>query len=186
VTKSPTPRIYTKTGDTGDTGLFDGTRVQKSDPRVDAYGEVDELAACLGLARSHLAGDADLGDLLGSIQRTLFALGARLADPRHKISERVGKAALGETQVRGLEEHIDRLERELPPLRHFILSGGSAAGATLHLARAVCRRAERRVVGLGEAAVDPVVIVYLNRLSDLLFVMARVANARAGAPEVEW
>lgn len=186
MTKTTTPRIYTKTGDTGDTGLFDGTRVQKSDPRVDAYGEVDELAACLGLARGHLAGDADLGDLITSIQKTLFALGARLADPRHKISERVGKAALGEAHVQALEAEIDRLEIELPPLRHFILAGGSLAGATLHLARAVCRRAERRVVGLGDGAVDPVVIVYLNRLSDLLFVMARVANARAGAPEVEW
>lgn len=166
--------------------MFDGTRVQKSDARVDAYGEVDELAACIGLARCHLAAHADLVSTLDGIQRRLFALGARLADPRHKISERVGKAALGEQHVQGLEACIDRLEQEVPPLRHFILAGGSEGGAVLHLARAVCRRAERRVVGLGADAVDPVVVIYLNRLSDLLFVMARVANVRAGSPEIEW
>lgn len=184
---SSSPRIYTKTGDAGDTGLFDGTRVQKCDPRVDAYGEVDELSACLGLARAHLGADAnDLVDLLHHIQQTLFAVGARLADPRHRISDRVAKAALNDEHVLALEGHIDRLETEAPPLRHFILAGGSAAAASLHLARAVCRRAERRVVSLGPDAVDPVVVVYLNRLSDLLFVMARVANVRAGVREIEW
>lgn len=179
------PRIYTKTGDAGDTGLFDGTRVSKADPRVDAYGDVDELAAWLGLARARLAHD-DLTSLIDDIQKELFAMGARLADPRHRISERVGKAALGEQHIERLEHAIDRLEHELPPLRKFILAGGSEAGATLHLARAVCRRAERRVVGLGSGAVDPIVVVYLNRLSDLLFVMARAANARADISETEW
>jgi cob(I)alamin adenosyltransferase len=183
---SSSSRIYTKTGDAGDTGLFDGTRVQKSDSRVDAYGEVDELSACLGLARAHLAPQTDLVDLLNGIQTTLFAVGARLADPSHRISERVGKAALSESHVTALEQRIDQFELEVPPLRRFILAGGSEGGATLHLARAVCRRAERRVVSLGPGAVDPVVIVYLNRLSDLLFVMARVANVRAGVAEVEW
>jgi cob(I)alamin adenosyltransferase len=186
LTDSSSPRIYTKTGDAGDTGLFDGTRVQKSDPRVDAYGEVDELAACLGVARAHLGAASDMVDLIDHIQKTLFAVGARLADPRHRISDRVDKAALTEGHVLTLEEHIDRLEQEAPPLRHFILAGGSVGAATLHLARAVCRRAERLVVGLGPVAVEPVVVVYLNRLSDLLFVMARVANARAGVPEIEW
>jgi cob(I)alamin adenosyltransferase len=179
------PRIYTRTGDAGDTGLFDGTRVSKADPRVDAYGEVDELAAWLGLARAR-SGHADLNDLIEHIQQNLFALGARLADPRHRISDRVNKAALEMRHVGRLEEAIDLLERELPPLRRFILAGGSELGATLHLARAVCRRAERCVVGLGPDAVDTVVVVYLNRLSDLLFVMARVANVRAGVAEVEW
>jgi cob(I)alamin adenosyltransferase len=186
VAESSSPRIYTKTGDSGDTGLFDGTRVPKSDPRVDAYGEVDELAAVLGLARRHLDTHSDLVATLHHIQIELFAVGARLADPRHRISGRVEKAALGEAHIHALEAHIDRFETELPPLRSFILAGGSQAGATLHLARAVCRRAERRVVGLGDTAADSTVIIYLNRLSDLLFVMARVANHRAGAPEIEW
>jgi cob(I)alamin adenosyltransferase len=180
------PRIYTKTGDAGDTGLFDGTRVPKSDPRVDAYGEVDELSACLGLARASLGAETDLVGLIDHIQRTLFAVGARLADPRHRISGRVDKAVLNERHVAGLEENIDAFEAEVPPLRRFILAGGSAGAAALHLARSVCRRAERRVVALGPDAVDPVVVVYLNRLSDLLFVMARVVNVRAGVAEIEW
>lgn len=178
-------KIYTKTGDNGETGLFDGSRVSKADPRVDAYGDVDELCAWLGLARSHLDASSDLSGMLERIQRELFAVGARLADPRHRIASRVEKSAIDAGHASRLESHIDQLEAELTPLRRFILPGGIAAGATLHVARTVCRRAERRVVGLGaEAAVE--IVVYLNRLSDLLFVMARVANARAGAPETEW
>ena len=176
-------RIYTKTGDAGETGLFDGTRVSKADPRVDAYGEVDELNAWLGVARA-LGVSAEIADLLLGIQRDLFALGAQLADPRHKIAARVEKATLGEDHVARLEQAIDQLEITLPALRHFILAGGSPAGSVLHLARTVCRRAERRVVALG--GVDPIVIKYLNRLSDLLFVMARAVNSRAGADEIEW
>lgn len=179
------PRIYTRTGDAGDTGLFDGTRVSKADARVDAYGDVDELSAVLGLARAHLR-DADVDALIDDIQKDLFAMGAILADPRHRISARVSKAALDRSHVQRLESAIDRLDAGLPALRKFILPGGCAGGATLHLARTVCRRAERRVVGLGHDAVDAVAIVYLNRLSDLLFVMARVANARAGTSETEW
>ena len=178
-------KIYTKTGDSGDTSLFDKTRVSKADARVDAYGEVDELNACLGAARA--AGlDADLTAALETIQKELFAVGARLADPRSKIAERVTKVAVGNADVERLEQTIDRLEAELPALRRFILPGGSMAGALLHLGRTICRRAERRVVGLGAGAVDPIVIVYLNRLSDLLFVMARAVNHRASVPEVEW
>ena len=178
-------KIYTKTGDSGETSLFDNTRVSKADARVDAYGEVDELNACLGAARA--AGlDADIGGVLESIQRDLFAVGARLADPAARIAGRVTKAAVTEAQVQGLEETIDRLESELEPLRRFILPGGSPAGALLHLARTVCRRAERRVVALGPGPADPAVVIYLNRLSDLLFVMARAVNRRAGAPETEW
>jgi len=178
-------KIYTKTGDTGETSLFDKTRVSKSDDRVDAYGEVDELNACLGAARAARL-DADLTGVLEQIQCELFAIGARLADPSSRIAERVQKAAITDAEVKQLELMIDRLEADLPPLRKFILPGGSTAGALLHLARTVCRRAERRVVGLGPGAVEPIIIVYLNRLSDLLFVMARVANHRAGTTEVEW
>ena len=178
-------KIYTRTGDAGETSLFDNSRVSKADPRVDAYGEVDELNACLGAARA--AGvDADIGGVLESIQRQLFAVGARLADPASRIAERVTKAAVGDEQVQGLEGTIDRLETELPPLRRFILPGGTAAGSLLHLARTICRRAERRVVGLGGDAVEPGIVVYLNRLSDALFVIARAVNHRAAVPETEW
>jgi len=178
-------KIYTKTGDSGDTSLFDKTRVSKADARVEAYGEVDELNACLGAARAARL-DADLTGVLEQIQTELFAIGARLADPSSRIAPRVEKAKVTDAEVTQLELLIDRLEESLPPLRKFILPGGSTAGALLHLARTVCRRAERRVVSLGPGAVDSVIIVYLNRLSDLLFVMARVANHRAGTVEVEW
>ena len=178
-------KIYTKTGDAGETSLFDNTRVSKADARVDAYGEVDELNACLGAARA--AGlDADLAALIEPIQKNLFALGARLADPSVRIADRVTKAAVTAADVERLEQTIDRLEDEVPPLRRFILPGGSPGGALLHLSRTVCRRAERRVIALGAGAVEPILVVYLNRLSDLLFVMARAANHRARVPETEW
>ena len=178
-------KIYTKTGDTGETGLFDGTRVSKADPRVDAYGAVDELNAWLGVVRA-AAPALDIDDLLGQIQRDLFALGAMLADPAHRIAERVDKARLTSDDVTRLEQAIDTHEASLPPLRRFILAGGSNAGAMLHLARTVCRRAERRIVSLGASGLDQTVIVYINRLSDLLFVLARHVNHQAGAPEAEW
>jgi cob(I)alamin adenosyltransferase len=178
-------KIYTKTGDTGETGLFDGARVSKADPRVAAYGDVDELNAWLGLVRAEQPA-ADLEEMLAEVQRDLFAMGALLADPRHKIAARVEKAALDAGDVLRLERHIDRLDATLPALRKFILPGGAPTGGLLHLARTVCRRAERNVVALGAGAVDPVVVTYMNRLSDLLFVMARSANMRAGVPEHEW
>jgi cob(I)alamin adenosyltransferase len=178
-------KIYTKTGDSGETSLFDQTRVLKSDGRVDAYGEVDELNAALGVARA--AGlDAEIAALVEDLQKDLFALGARLADPSARIASRVTKAAITDAHVQRLEQTIDRLEQELPPLTRFILPGGTSAGATLHLARTICRRAERRVVALGSDAVERVVVVYLNRLSDLLFVMARAVNHRSRASETEW
>ena len=177
-------KIYTRTGDAGDTSLFDGTRVRKNDSRVDAYGEVDELNAWLGLVRSSLS-DRDLDDEIARIQRDLFAVGAELADPTDKIAARVTKASITQADVTRLEQLIDRLEQELEPLRRFILAGGAPAGAALHVARAVCRRAERRIVSLQPAA-DAAVVRYVNRLSDLLFVVARVVNKRSGAPEVEW
>ncbi|MGE0445752.1 MAG: cob(I)yrinic acid a,c-diamide adenosyltransferase [Vicinamibacterales bacterium] len=198
-------KIYTKGGDTGETSLFDKTRVSKADGRVDAYGEVDELNAALGVARaflppeggSHVPGDGphdgggfrlqaeDLAQAIEAIQKDLFGIGAMLADPAAKIAARVTKAHVGDAEVARLEALIDRLEEELPPLRRFILPGGGRAGAALHLARTVCRRAERRAVALGADA-HAGVIVYLNRLSDLLFVMARAVNHREGVPETEW
>jgi cob(I)alamin adenosyltransferase len=178
-------KIYTKTGDRGETSLFDGTRVAKTHPRVAAYGEVDELQAAVGVAVAHGA-DAELAEMLVAIQRDLFALGARLADPAQRIAPRVTKIVIDDASVARLEQWIDRLEATLTPLRHFILSGGSPGGAALHFARTVCRRAERAVLSLGAEAVEPAVLVYLNRLSDLLFVMARAANHRAGVSESEW
>jgi cob(I)alamin adenosyltransferase len=177
-------KLYTRTGDAGETSLFGGTRARKNDPRVDAYGEVDELNAWLGLARASSI-DPVLATELERLQRDLFALGAQLADPAEKIAARVTKAALTDEDVTRLEGLIDRMEDELPPLRRFILAGGTPAGAALHVARTVCRRAERRIVAL-DPPVDPVLLRYVNRLSDLLFVLARVANHRAGVPEIEW
>ena len=165
--------------------MFDGTRVSKSDPRVAAYGDVDELNAWLGLVRA--AGlDGDLDQMIVAIQRDLFALGARLADPSHRIAERVTKAVVATEDISRLEQWIDALEAELPPLRRFILAGGTPAGASLHVARTTCRRAERTIAGLERDALEPELLVYLNRLSDLLFVMARAVNHRAAVPELEW
>lgn len=180
-------KIYTRTGDTGETGLFDGSRVSKADPRVDAYGEVDELGAWLGVARA--VGrplDADVDEILTHLQRDLFALGARLADPSARGAARGAKVTLDEASVKRLETWIDRLEAELPPLREFILAGGAPTGAVLHLARTVCRRAERRIVALGDDTVNTVATVYVNRLSDLLFVLARAVNHRGGLAEPTW
>ena len=177
-------KIYTRTGDAGETSLFGGTRVSKSDPRVETYGDVDELNAWLGLARASRV-DAAIDPEIVQLQRDLFALGAQLADPADKIAPRVTKAIIGDADVERLEAAIDRLEAELPPLRRFILAGGTPAGAALHVARTVCRRAERRMVAL-DPPIDPVLLRYVNRLSDLLFVMARVANHRGGVPETEW
>ena len=177
-------KIYTRTGDAGETGLLDGRRVSKAEPRVDAYGEVDELNACLGLVLS--AGiDSDLADMVVQIQHQLFSLGASLADPTSHAAGHA-KASVGKADVERLEGWIDLLEAELKPLRRFILPGGSSAAAAVHLARAVCRRAERRMAALGTDAVETVVFAYVNRLSDLLFVLARAVNARAGVREQEW
>ena len=178
-------KIYTRTGDSGDTGLFDGTRVQKSDARVAAYGDLDELNAWLGLVLANLA-DKDVAPMLRQIQRDLFAIGSRLADPSHRIAGRVAKAVVSAEDVARLEVWIDALDGELAALRRFILAGGSPAGAALHVARTVCRRAERSMVALGGDAFEIELLHYVNRLSDLLFTMARAVNHRAGVPEVEW
>lgn len=180
-------KIYTKTGDEGETGLFDGTRVPKHDPRVEAYGEVDEVNALVGTIRAILS-DQEIGEILASIQRDLFAIGAQLADPKFGERKRKEKVVLNEARVKELEDTIDRCEAELPPLKHFILPGGSHAGSLLHLARTVCRRAERRTIALKHQGipVSPILIIYMNRLSDLLFVLARVVNHRQGIQEVAW
>ena len=178
-------KIYTRTGDSGDTALFDGTRVPKSDPRVTAYGEVDELNAWLGLVAAG-TDDGPLRERLLAIQRDLFALGSRLADPAHRIAGRVSKAAVSGEHVARLEAWIDELDLELPPLRRFILAGGTPSAAALHVARTVCRRAERAMVSLGEEAFERELLHYVNRLSDYLFTLARAVNHRAGAQEVEW
>jgi cob(I)alamin adenosyltransferase len=177
-------KIYTRTGDTGETSLFGGTRVGKNDPRVAAYGEVDELNAQIGLARAH-ATDAEIEQELVLLQRDLFALGALLADPSGQVAVKISKASITDSHVSRLEQVIDRFEAGLPPLQHFILAGGAACGAALHVARAVCRRAERAMVAL-DPSIEPLLIRYINRLSDLLFVLARAANQRAGAVEAIW
>ena len=180
-------KIYTKTGDRGDTGLFGGGRVPKDHPRVEAYGEVDELNATLGLARS-IELMPRIDEVLAPVQRDLFAIGALLATPdREKMRQHLEKARIDEERIRELEQAIDDAERELEPLKAFILPGGTPKAAALHVARTVCRRAERRVVQLQHQ--DPIpdlAVIYLNRLSDLLFTLARLANKRAGAGEVTW
>jgi cob(I)alamin adenosyltransferase len=175
-------KIYTRTGDGGETGLFGGQRVPKDDLRVHAYGTADECNAALGLARA--AGLApELDELLAHVQAQLFVVGADLATPGESATiPRVDAA-----EVAFLEEAIDHLEDGLEPLRQFILPGGTPAAAQLHLARTVCRRAERWAVSLArEEPVSAQVLAYLNRLSDFLFVAARAANARANTPDVPW
>jgi cob(I)alamin adenosyltransferase len=182
-----TLKIYTKTGDAGDTGLFGGGRVPKDHPRVTAYGDVDELNAVIGMARA-----ADpmprIDEVLAPVQRDLFALGALLATPDlDKMREQLEKARISDARIAQLERAIDDCESEVEPLKAFILPGGTPKAAALHVARTVCRRAERAVITLQrDTEVPPIVIVYLNRLSDLLFVLARVATKRAGAGEVTW
>jgi cob(I)alamin adenosyltransferase len=181
-------KIYTKTGDAGETGLFGGDRVPKDHPRVAAYGDVDELNAAIGLARSLEPRDFE-DALLQAIQRDLFSIGAVLATPDpSRLIKALGGPGIADPAVAQLEAAIDRHEAALPPLKTFILPGGAPKGAALHMARTVCRRAERSVVGLGRAtAVSPVIGRYLNRLSDLLPARAtsrgdgaRPADLRAG------
>lgn len=178
-------KIYTRTGDAGSTGLFGGPRVSKDDDRIEAYGTVDELNATLGMARAAGVGPA-VDAQLEQIQHELFSIGAELATPdpdEHHLR------IITSSHVRRLEDWIDQHETALPALKHFILPAGAAAATQLHLARAICRRSERRVVTLvrrHETSVSEDVLVYLNRLSDLLFVMTRVVNRHAGVDEVEW
>lgn len=180
-------KIYTRTGDKGETALFGAGRVPKHHPRIDAYGTVDEANCFVGLARAAMAGDDRLAAadaLLERLQNELFVLGADLATPLD-VKAQVQRVA--DEDAGWLEEEIDRMQQDLEPLRNFILPGGSIAGAQLHLARTVCRRAERRATELAtEADINTNVVIYLNRLSDFLFVAARWVNARSGAPETIW
>jgi cob(I)alamin adenosyltransferase len=179
--------IYTRTGDAGTTGLFGGGRVPKDHARVAAYGDVDELNATIGLART--TSPADLADpLLESIQRDLFSLGGQLASPEPaKVAKALERAFLSPERIREFEMVMDAADQEIGPLTAFILPGGAPKAAMLHLARTVCRRAERSVVALArESEVPELFLAYLNRLSDLLFTLARLANHRAGVGDVEW
>jgi cob(I)alamin adenosyltransferase len=180
-------KIYTKTGDKGDTGLFGGGRVPKDDPRVEAYGDVDELNAALGMVRA-VEIMPRIDEVIVPIQRDLFSIGALLATPDlQKMHDHLSKAQIDENRIKSLENSIDDCDRELDPLKAFIVPGGTPKAAALHLARTICRRAERRVISLQHNTEIPqIVIVYLNRLSDLLFTLARLANKRAGAGEVTW
>lgn len=190
-------KIYTKTGDQGQTSLYGGQRVDKDHLRIQSFGDVDELNAELGVVRAGLTqmteaanGFAEINELLGDIQNRLFDLGAELATPN---PGKQGTQLLGESHVTQLEQAIDRWEAELEPLKQFVLPGGTLVAAQLHVARCVCRRAERLVVGLTReqlvasgGTLRPEVVVYLNRLSDLLFVLARAANHLAGQADVPW
>jgi cob(I)alamin adenosyltransferase len=177
-------KIYTKTGDEGETGLYGGGRVRKDHARLEAFGTVDELNAAIGVLRAELLND-DIQSLLESIQNQLFNLGAELAtpDPENLPNK------IGATQIEALEKSIDRFEDELQPLKNFILPGGTRVAGVLHLARTICRRAERRVITMQELIDETIsqqIVIYLNRLSDLLFVLARVVNRRAGNDDVPW
>jgi cob(I)alamin adenosyltransferase len=178
-------KIYTRTGDDGSTGLFGGARLPKDDPRVEAYGTVDEANACIGLARAESL-PAELDAMLSRLQSDLLVLGAELACvPGHEA--RLPVNLLGESDIERLERTIDDLETGLTPLKNFILPGGTRAGAALHLARTVARRAERRALRAQlTTPIRGLLVVYLNRLSDLLFVLARSANASAGYADVPW
>jgi len=180
-------KIYTRTGDTGETALFGGGRVSKDHPRTSAYGDVDELNSAIGVARA--PAPAELFDeLLDDIQRDAFAIGGQLATPEpEKVANAIAKAVLPPDRVASFERAMDAAEAELPPLRAFVLPGGTPKAAALHLARTVCRRAERSAVRLAREEDAPAeILVYLNRLSDLLFTLARLANHRAGVGDTTW
>jgi cob(I)alamin adenosyltransferase len=179
-------KIYTRTGDAGDTALFGGGRLGKGHARVEAMGSVDELNAMLGWAIGTVA-DAEVRERLESVQHDLFALGAELASPRDSSRPRPETPGLPQDRTRQLERWIDEADADLPELKAFVLPGGAPSAAAIHLARTVCRRAERAVVRLSESErVEDALVAYLNRLSDLLFVLARAENHRVGEPDVEW
>ena len=183
----PKSMLYTRTGDTGQTALFGGGRVPKDHPRVEAYGSVDELNSTLGVAVAFLP-QRRLITALQGIQNELFNIGSELASESGGRAAEVGRLFLEpEAKIAALERLIDDYDARLPALRTFVLPSGSQAGALLHLARTVCRRTERAVVRLaGQEPVNPAILTYLNRLSDLLFVLARYVNKAAGKPETPW
>ncbi|TAK72052.1 MAG: cob(I)yrinic acid a,c-diamide adenosyltransferase [Betaproteobacteria bacterium] len=170
-------KITTRTGDDGTTGLGDGSRTAKDSPRIEAIGAVDELNSCIGLLLAENPGEPTAGCLL-EVQHDLFELGGELSIP--------GAVRIAEEHIRRLEAALEEVNRDLPPLKEFILPGGCRAAACAHLARTVCRRAERRVVSMGPGAISPCCRRYLNRLSDLLFVLSRLLNRRTGHPDLLW
>ena len=178
-------KIYTRTGDAGQTSLFGGGRVSKHDARVAAYGDVDELNAALGVAVANMAPDDPLAREIEDIQRDLFGVGGEIAAANAKAREKL-RGLVGDERVRDLEVSIDRMEEHLPKLTRFILPGGGKAAASLHVARTICRRAERSIVGLGEDAPRGEVLRYMNRLADWLFVAARAANHAEGRSDILW
>jgi cob(I)alamin adenosyltransferase len=180
-------KIYTRTGDKGTTGLIGGSRVNKSDPRIECFGEIDELNAAIGMIGPALLAEHEgLAEALGAVQNELFVLGSQVAAP-HPMPTARALPDLDETMINRLEMQIDAAEAELPPLKQFILPGGGEAAARLHLARTVCRRAERQLVRFSQdRPIPPLAVIYLNRLSDWLFVQARWANHRTGIADVPW
>ena len=179
-------RIYTRKGDDGTTGLHDGTRVPKDHLRTEAYGDVDELSAALGVARA-FSEDPEVAAALLEIQKDLMAVGAQLADPKYDTRKVKPKTVVSVEKIEAFERMMDRYDGELPPLKGFILRCGTKGASFLHLACTVCRRAERRIVTLSrQVSVPPIVIQYVNRLSDLLFVLARVENKRGGEEQIDW
>jgi cob(I)alamin adenosyltransferase len=180
-------KIYTRTGDSGETALFGGGRVAKDHPRVAAYGDVDELNSAIGVARA-TPPDGTFDTLLESVQRDLFSIGGHLATPDpDKVAKALAKADLAAGRVAEFERAIDEADTILPPLRAFVLPAGAPKAAALHVARTVCRRAERSVVSLAhQEPVPELFLVYLNRLSDLLFTLARLANHADGRGDVTW
>jgi cob(I)alamin adenosyltransferase len=178
-------KIYTRTGDDGSTGLIGGSRVAKDDAAIECYGTVDELNAALGAAVV-VAGDTEAREWLAQVQAELFTIGAHLATPGG-ASQAKSLPLLDENWIMRLEQQIDAVESTLPPLRNFILPGGTEFAARLHVARTVCRRAERLIVATARTRkFDPIIVTYVNRLSDWLFVQARRANHIAGVPDVPW
>lgn len=179
-------KLYTRMGDQGETALFGGDRVPKDHPRIEAYGSVDELNSALGLAVSFIR-QRRVAAVLQSIQNELFNIGSELASESGSRAEKGRMFVDPEGKIAGLERLIDEYDAKVPPLRTFILPSGSRAGAFLHLARSVCRRAERAAVRLSrQEDVNPYVVIYLNRLSDLLFVLARYVNKAGRRPETPW
>jgi len=177
-------RIYTRTGDKGETGLVGGVRVPKDSLRVEAYGNVDELNSVLGVVRAFLK-DKELDDLLAEIQNDLFVVGSDLASTANVRQRKIPR--ISNERIIAMERTIDKFEAELSPLKAFILPGGGISGSLLHNARTVARRAERRIVTLGKAEeINELMVPYMNRLSDLIFVMARLANHRENKAETEW
>jgi cob(I)alamin adenosyltransferase len=179
-------RIYTRKGDAGDTWLFNGSKVRKDDPRVRAYGEVDELNSFVGWALT-LVENPEVRETLLEIQKDLFAIGAQLADPSYGKKPAKEKTRIDESRVKSFEKLIDGYEKQTGPVKVFILPGGCPGGSAAHILRSVSRRVEREIVALARAAsVPPIVLKYVNRLSDLFFAMARYLNCKAGLPEVPW